>query len=139
MAERRPDRTRGKRHDIFWDWCARGELRLQQCGSCERLNWPVRVKCEFCGHGEFAWAAMSGRGTVASWCSFEQDYYAGLLPRPYDCILVELDEGVLFMSNPKGFGWQDISPGMPVKLSFIDAEDSSGPFKLPVFEPTPPP
>ncbi len=134
MTEKRPDRTRGKRHDMFWDFCAKDELRLQRCTSCRGVNWPVRVKCEFCSHDELAWEAMSGRGTVASWCSFDQDYYRGLLPRPYDCILVELEEGVLFMSNPKGFGWQDVTIGMPVKVTFIDVEDSGGPFKLPVFE-----
>lgn len=77
---------------------------------------------------------MSGRGTIVSWCTFERDYYNGLLPIPYDTILVELEEGPLFLGNPRGFGWRDITAGMAVKLAFLDCEDSAGPFRLPVFE-----
>jgi uncharacterized OB-fold protein len=134
MTRQRPDRTLGPGHDTFWEWCARGDLRLQRCAQCGGVNWPVRQTCEFCGHGELVWEAMSGRGTVVSWCAFHQDYYRGMLPVPYDCVLVELEEGVLFMSNPLGFGYDDVVPGMAVKLAFIDAEDGAGAFRLPVFE-----
>jgi uncharacterized protein len=134
MIEQRPARTLGPGHDAFWEWCAKGELRLQRCASCGGINWPVRRKCEFCGHGELTWEAMSGRGTVVSWCAFHQDYYRGMLPVPYDCVLVELEEGVLFMSNPLGFGYDDVVPGMAVKLAWVDAEDEAGRFRLPVFE-----
>jgi uncharacterized protein len=133
VVQQRPNRTRGTRHDQFWDWCSKGELRLQKCSSCSGLQWPVRASCEFCGDRELVWQPMSGRGKVVSWCSFTQDYYRGALPPPYDCILVELEEGVLFMSNPDGFGWQDVVPDMPVRVSFVAAEDAGGAFSLPVF------
>jgi hypothetical protein len=70
---------------------------------------------------------------VVSWTTFERDYYRGMLPLPYDTILVELAEGPLFLSNPHGFGREDLRPGLPVRLAFIDAEDAAGPFRLPVF------
>jgi uncharacterized OB-fold protein len=76
---------------------------------------------------------MSGRGTVLSWCTFERDYYAGALPIPWDAILVELDEGPLFISNPVDFTWATVDVGMPVTLSFLDCEDDAGEFRLPVF------
>jgi uncharacterized protein len=134
MTEKRPDRTLGEGHDTFWEWCGKGELRIQRCGTCNHLNWPVVRKCDHCGERGLAWEAMSGRGKVVSWGTFQQDYYRGMLPVPYDTILVELEEGPLFISNPKGFGWADLAPDLPVKLAFIDAEDSAGPFSLPVFE-----
>jgi uncharacterized OB-fold protein len=133
MAQQRPDRTLGPDHDTFWQHCAAGELRLPHCTACGELAWPVVQACEFCGKTDFTWQAMSGRGTIVSWCSFERDYYAGMLPMPWDTILVELEGGPLFMSNPDGFGWRDITPGMPVRVAFIDCEDSAGPFRLPVF------
>ena len=133
MAERRPDRTLGPGHDEFWRWCEAGELRLQKCKSCGRLAWPVVKTCEFCGAAEFAWERMSGRGKVAAWCTFERDYYYGVLPIPWDTILVELEEGPLFVSNPQGFSWRETAIGMPVQLAFIRCEDSSGAFSLPVF------
>jgi uncharacterized protein len=134
MAEKRPDRTLGPNHDTFWEWCSKGELRLQRCGVCSHLAWPVVRRCEACGEQSFTWERLSGRGKVVSWTTFQQDYYRGLLPVPYDTILVELEEGALFLSNPKGFACQDLAPHMPVKVAFVDAEDSAGEFKLPVFE-----
>jgi uncharacterized protein len=135
MVQRRPDRTLGPGHDLFWVICSYGELRLQRCLDCRKLAWPVVASCEYCGSPELEWALMSGRGKIVGWCTFERDYYAGALPLPWDTILVELEEGPLFISNPKNFSWKDIKPGMPVKLAFIDCEDQAGTFKLPVFEP----
>jgi hypothetical protein len=76
---------------------------------------------------------MCGRGKIVSWCTFERDYYAGLLPIPWETILVELEEGPLFISNPVHLSWRDITFNMPVKLSFVDCEDRAGSFRLPVF------
>lgn len=134
MNQLRPDRTLGPGHDIFWDWCAKGELRLQRCDACGRLAWPVVQRCESCDRDQLTWERLSGRGKVISWCTFEREYYKGVLPVPWDTILVELEEGALFISNPKGFSWPDIVPDMPVRLAFIACHDSSGDFNLPVFE-----
>jgi uncharacterized protein len=134
MAEKRPNRVRGPGHDDFWQWTQKGELRLQRCAACGKVCWPVVTTCEYCGGAELAWDRMSGHGKIVSRCSFEQDYYRGALPVPYDTVLVELDEGALFVSNPKGFTWADIEIGMPVKVAFVDCEDAAGPFQLPVFE-----
>jgi uncharacterized OB-fold protein len=134
MLQKRPDRVRGAGHDTFWDWCAKGELRLQRCGACGKLSWPVVSACEHCGGSQLRWERMSGRGKIVSWCTFERDYYAGRLPIPWETILVELEEGALFISNPTDYTCKDISFGMPVRVAFLDCEDSAGPFKLPVFD-----
>lgn len=135
MAERRPDRWLGSPpHRKFWDWCAKGELRLQRCNSCNALSWPVVDACEHCEAKEMSWEQMSGRGTVTAWTTFERDYYAGMFPIPWDTILVELEEGPLFLSNPIDFTWREIRIGMPVLLAFIECEDSQGEFRLPVFQ-----
>lgn len=133
MTERRPDRVIGHNHDIFWDGCSKGELRIQRCSGCGKLNWPSGRSCEYCDTTEFTWETMSGRGSIVSWTSFVQDYYQGMLPVPYDTLLVELEEGPLFISNPHGFTETDIEPGMPVEVRFIPCEDSAGLFSLPVF------
>ncbi|KHK90243.1 Zn-ribbon domain-containing OB-fold protein [Novosphingobium malaysiense] len=133
MAHRRPDRTLGPGHDEFWAWCDKQELRLPKCQACGKLAWPVTPRCQQCDASKFVWVQLSGRGSIVSWGTFVQDYYRGQMATPYDTILVELEEGVLFISNPDGFGEQDISPGMEVSVRFIDCEDSAGPFRLPVF------
>jgi uncharacterized OB-fold protein len=62
---------------------------------------------------------MSGRGTLVSWCAFHQDYYKGLLQLPWNTILVELEEGALFVSNPAGLAWDDFEADMPMKVAFL--------------------
>lgn len=133
MSERRADRVRGPGHDTFWDWCAAGELHLPKCEDCGEITWPVEPTCDHCGSANLHWERMSGEGTVVSWCQFHQDYYRGHPPVPHDSILVELAEGVLFLSEPSGFTYEDIAMGMPVRLAFLDCEDSGGAFRLPVF------
>ena len=133
MAEKRPDRTRGPNHDTFWAFCALGELHLQRCAACHKLTWPVAKACQYCGKAELAWERMSGRGKIISWCTFEREYYSGVLPVPWETILVELDEGPLFISNPQGLTWKDIEFEMPVQVAFVECEDSGGTYSLPVF------
>lgn len=133
VAERRPNRVRGPVHDDFWAWCDRGEFRLQRCDACGHLSWPPAASCEKCGSSELSWQTTSGNGRVVSWCRFQRPYYSEL-GVPWTTILVELAEGPLFISNPVGFDYDDISFGMLVRVSFIDCEDAAGPFRLPVFE-----
>lgn len=133
MAQQRPDRTLGPGHDTFWEGTARGVLHLQKCDGCSEFAWPVVRACEACGSAEFQWTRMSGRGKLVSWCTFERDYNRGLLPIPWDTVLVELEEGPLFISNPQGFSREEMTVGMPVEVAFITCEDRAGEFALPVF------
>jgi uncharacterized OB-fold protein len=133
MSDLRPVRATGPTHAAFWNYCAAGELRLQACAACGELCWPVTEACHHCGGAELGWQALSGRGTVVSWCRFEQDYYRGALPLPWDCALVQLEEGVLFLTNPEGFAAGPEAIGRQVELAFRDCRDAAGDFRLPVF------
>ncbi len=133
MAKRRPNRVLGPGHDEFWDYCGQDELRLQRCDICRHLSWPPVVSCERCGDGRLTWELLSGNGRLVSWCTFERQYYSEL-GVPWDTVLVELDEGPLFVSNPLGFTNREATQGMPVHVVFIDSEDDAGIFRLPVFE-----
>lgn len=133
MREKRPDRTLGPGHDTFWQWCDTGELRLPRCMACAKLMWPVAKACGTCGGEVFTWERMSGRGKLVGWNTFVQAYFKGVLEPPYTTILVELAEGPLFMSDPQGIDEADMIQGLALELRFIAAEDSAGPFALPVF------
>jgi hypothetical protein len=133
MIRKTPPRTLGRLDRVFWDYCARGEFRLQGCNHCDRLFWPPTPICDTCSGQDLAWKPVRGTGTIASFCTFERAYYPEY-PPPHDAILVRLDEGPLFLSNPLGFTWRDIDKDMKVKVTFIDAEDQAGSYKLPVFE-----
>jgi uncharacterized OB-fold protein len=133
VTERRPNRVTGPGHDEFWTYSGDRELRMQRCEECRHLSWPPAGTCERCGGGRLTWERLSGNGRVVSWCTFERRYYAEL-DVPWDAILVELDEGPLFISNPSGFTNEELVHGMRVRVAFIDCEDDVGPFRLPVFE-----
>ena len=75
---------------------------------------------------------VSGRGRVVSWCTFGKRYYDEL-PVPWDAILVELEEGPLFVSNPDVSVVTRSRMEMPVAVDFVEAEDEAGVFRLPVF------
>ena len=77
---------------------------------------------------------MSGRGKIVSWCIFEKDYFDRLLPMPWSTILVELDEGPVFVSNPFGFAPNVECIGSPVRVTFVECADANGIFQLPAFE-----
>ena len=133
MAEKRPPRIVGAGHDSFWDGCNQGELRIQRCQSCGHRPWPVIEACEECG-GALEFEAVSGTGRLISWCTFHQSYYGELMPAPYDAIVVALEEGPYFVSNPHGFTNAEASDGMAVRVAFLDCEDDNGRYRLPVFE-----
>lgn len=132
VAQRRPDRTLGGIHDQFWHHCNSRELRLQQCRNCGTFTWPPVSQCEQCGHTVLQWRPVSGRGRLLSWATFEHRYYEEL-PVPWDTVLVALDEGPLFVSNPIGFTRDDMRAGLEVEVDFLECEDSAGAFLLPAF------
>ena len=135
MLEKRPPRSlRTPQDRAFWDWCDKGELRLQRCADCGHMVFPPVQPCEACGSENLEWERLSGRAKLVSWCSIERDYYRGALPLPWDTILVELEEGAWFISNPRGFTNAEAVFGMALQAAFLDCEDEHGPYRLPVFE-----
>ncbi|MEV0120815.1 OB-fold domain-containing protein [Streptomyces sp. NPDC050703] len=77
----------------FWDYAARGELRVQACAACAELRWPPRPCCPHCRSFDTAWRRMSGRGRIWSYVF----PHPPLLPAyaaqaPYNAVLVELAE-----------------------------------------------
>jgi uncharacterized protein len=118
----------------FWEGCARGELRMQACGSCGRLRFPPRPMCPWCRSFEVEWRALSGRGRVWSFAV----PHPPLLPAyaevaPYNVVVVELDEdpslrlvGNLVEGPNAPLGGMDpatITIGEPVEVVFDDATD----------------
>jgi hypothetical protein len=135
MAEKRPPRSLQTDADReFWDWCNKGELRIQKCDDCGAMPFPQVEACESCGSDKLSWTPMSGEATLFSWCSINRDYYRGAFPLPWDTIMVELTEGPVLMSNPVGFSNAEAELGMPLRLAWLDCEDEHGAYRLPVFE-----
>jgi uncharacterized protein len=75
----------------FWEYAARGELRVQTCADCGEPRFPPRPCCPHCRSFEHEWRPLSGRGRIWSYVF----PHPPLLPdyaeqAPYNVILVEL-------------------------------------------------
>ncbi len=131
----------------FFEYAARGELRVQACADCGVRRMPPRPRCERCGSFEHRWDAMSGLGTVWSFVV----PHPPLLPAyseqaPYNVVLVELEDdptirlvgnvvagadGRLDSIDP-----HSIAIGMPVEVVFPrPVSDDEGAVVLPRWTP----
>ncbi|MFI0812488.1 Zn-ribbon domain-containing OB-fold protein [Streptomyces echinatus] len=77
----------------FWEYAARGELRVQACGDCGEPRFPPRPCCPHCQSFASEWRPVSGRGRVWSYVV----PHPPLLPdyaeqAPYNVVVVELEE-----------------------------------------------
>ncbi|WP_327683130.1 Zn-ribbon domain-containing OB-fold protein [Streptomyces sp. NBC_00467] len=75
----------------FWEYAARGELRVQACADCGELRFPPRPCCPHCRSFDSEWRLMSGRGRIWSYVI----PHPPLLPAyaeqaPYNAVVVEL-------------------------------------------------
>ncbi|MDT9692641.1 OB-fold domain-containing protein [Streptomyces sp. P9(2023)] len=77
----------------FWEYAARGELRIQGCADCGELRFPPRPCCPHCQSFGSEWRLMSGRGRIWSYVlphpPLLPDYAA---QAPYNAVVVELAE-----------------------------------------------
>ena len=79
---------------------ARGELLVQKCNSCGKLNMYPRYACPHCQSESLGWQKASGRGILHSYTvlrvgapqGFEEDL-------PYALGVVKLDEGVQLLGR----------------------------------------
>ncbi|MFM9446077.1 OB-fold domain-containing protein [Streptomyces acidiscabies] len=77
----------------FWQYAARGELRVQTCAQCAEPRFPPRPCCPNCQSFASTWQLTSGRGRIWSYViphpPLLPDYAA---QAPYNVALVELDD-----------------------------------------------
>ncbi len=118
----------------FWEFCARGELRVQQCAACRRRRMPPRPMCPWCRSLESIWEPTSGRGRVWSWVVPHPPLLAAYAEvAPYNVVVVELDDDptIRFVGNvvstPDG-PLNQVDPatmwiGEPVRVCFAPPVD----------------
>jgi uncharacterized OB-fold protein len=89
----------------FRDGLAKGDLLIQQCNSCKKVNmWP-RYACPHCQSTELGWMQSAGKGSLHSFCVLRQGAPEGHeQDLPYALGVVKLDEGVqlLVRLEPEG-------------------------------------
>lgn len=105
----------------FWDGLRQRTLRLQQCGNCDHVRYPVALWCPRCLDETSSWIAMSGRGEVVSTIVFHQVYHPAFADDvPYNVSLIRLDEGPTLFSNVIGRPPSEVEVGDRVEIVYDD-------------------
>ena len=117
----------------FWDGCARGELLLQRCSSCQAFRHPPSPICPDCLSDQHNWVRASGRGTVYTFVVVRETRARGWDKMvPYVVAVIALDEGPRMLSNLTHVAPEAVTIEMPVEVTF---EELDGTTKLPLFQP----
>ena len=117
----------------FWDACRRGQLLIQKCDRCDEFQFYPRGICANCWSEDIRWVTASGKGTVWTFTVTYQNRTPGFAEDvPYVLALVELDEGVRMFTNIIECPPRDVSIGMPVEVTFVQANNR---ISVPYFRP----
>lgn len=108
--------------EFFWAALAEGRLLVQKCSSCGELRHPPRPMCPKCNSLEWDALDCSGRGSVYSFVMPQYPQYPWC-DYPYVVALIELAEGIRIVSNVCGVPPEEVTIGMPVRVSFAEFED----------------
>jgi len=105
----------------FRDGLARGELLIQKCNECSRLNMYPRYACPYCQSQSLGWQRASGRGVLHSFTVLRLGAPEGFESElPYAVGVVKLEEGVQLLvrlaPEPDG-DWQGYRCDDPVRFS----------------------
>lgn len=117
---------------FFWDAIAEGRLVFQRCAACGVVRHPPAPLCGDCHSTAWDTVESSGHGHVYTWIVSHHPTQPDAEPRVV--VLVELDDGVRFVSNLLGAAPDDVENGMEVALS---VEEVDG-VRLPEFRPAGP-
>ena len=117
----------------FWDACRRGQLLIQKCDRCGEFQFYPRGICANCWSEDIRWVTASGKGTVWTFTVTYQNRTPGFAEDvPYVLALVELEEGVRMFTNIIECQPRDVSIGMPVEVTFVQANNQ---ISVPYFKP----
>jgi uncharacterized OB-fold protein len=113
-------------NDWFWAGVAERKLLLQRCASCGLLRRHGAPMCGSCHSTDADAQEASGRGTIHSWVVSVHPSHPD---EPRIVVLVELEEGIRFVSNLVGMDAGDVEVDAPVELCF----ETYGDVTLPQF------
>lgn len=84
----------------FREGLERGELLIQQCGSCGKVNMYPRHACPYCQSDELGWQQAAGTGTLLSATVLRAGAPEGFeADLPYALGIVRLDEDVQLLAR----------------------------------------
>ena len=85
---------------IFWEGCKQKKLLFQKCNNCGKIRWPYSIACPECY--SFSWEIVEskGKGKIYSYVVYNVPFHKEFKDRvPYIVAIIELNEGIKFLSN----------------------------------------
>ena len=106
----------------FWDAANEGRLVVQNCTTCNRLQFPALAACDECGSGDsLEWKQMSGRGKIYNY-GVVHDCPIALLKEdlPFNLAVIMLDDDseILMYSHLPGIPVDQVPVGAAVEVIF---------------------
>jgi uncharacterized OB-fold protein len=117
----------------YWDACKRHKLVLPKCKTCGRFFFYPRALCPNCMSQDLEWVEASGKAKVWTFATHHMGpskAYKG--EPPYVVAMIEIQEGVMMMTNIVNCKPEDVRIGMDVEVVF---DDVTSEVTLPKFKP----
>lgn len=134
VAPAKPVRIRpalGHDNQWWWDGVDAGHFLIQRCEDCGVLRHPPRPMCGECQSVRFDSVASAGQGNVYSFVVIHYPEVPGY-EYPLTVAVVELDEGIRFVSNIVDCAPEEVEIGMQVEAEIREMDPD---FKMVVFKP----
>ena len=81
-----------KENHTFFEYCAKGDFRLQKGKDSGLLRYPPTTACPWTGDREYEWVSVEGKGSVHSYAEVHHGIQPAFRARtPYLILLVDLD------------------------------------------------
>lgn len=109
----------------FWDGCARGVVRYQQCARCGRVQLIPRSLCENCQAASLDWKDSCGYGRIHSYTVVHRAPTAAFREEvPYVIAVIDMEEGFRLMANVAGGAAMPLDIGKRVSIGFCRIDGS---------------
>ena len=115
---------------FFWDAADQEQFLGQKCGDCGKFTFPPRPMCPHCFSLKREHVPLCGRGRVVSYTIPRHPPPFGFKEAPI-VALIELEEGIRFVSNVVGIKPEEVKMDMAVEVAF---EPTMNNHKVPVFK-----
>jgi uncharacterized protein len=114
----------------FWSACNERKLLLRYCTICRKPFYYPRTGCPFCGSDALRWKISAGIGIVYTYSHVEMalggtDWEAEV---PYTVIVVDLEDGVRFLSRLVGPDHREVEIGDRVEVEFVKRDEQLLPY-----------
>jgi len=106
----------------FWDACNQGRLVVQNCKTCNRLQYPPGETCSECGSADnLEWREVSGRGKILSYVVVHDSPVTMLQKdQPFNVAVIQLEEdpSINMLSHLPGTSVDEVPVGASVQVEF---------------------